>query len=105
MYTSPTSSARGLSGNQGGLGGDKLKGEDALYYRFTSWDEQRRRRLELDRMMKERNEMSKCSFKPQVASNPYSDHVVKNSRGGRNAKDNTKHISERHADWMKQRLV
>lgn len=67
-----------------------------LYSRFTLWDEQRKRRLELDRQHKEMMEMSQCSFKPQVK--PYL-----SSTGGKSSDHSSIELSERHAEWAKRR--
>lgn len=71
-------------------------GPDSLYYRFTMWDEQRRRRLDLDRQHKERLEMSECSFKPRSSS-------IRLAKQYKHGSASERDLSERHAEWMRKR--
>lgn len=72
-------------------------GPDSLYYRFTMWDEQRKRRLDLDRQHKERLEMTECSFKPRVTAAPL------HRRDKSEISSSERGLSERHAEWMRKR--
>lgn len=63
----------------------------SMYERTLYWEEQRKKRLDQERMEHNRAQMRECSFKPKVDPNS---KVIQSSKGN---------IADRHASWMKDR--
>ena len=65
----------------------------SMYQRTLYWEEQRKKRLEQERLEYERTMMKECSFKPKV--DPISKVIQSTNNKGP--------IADRHANWVKER--
>jgi hypothetical protein len=115
----PSAHSHGKRNGEGGSGSLASKGPTSVYLRSQRWQEEREQRMKREKLLREEQELTECSFHPKIKETPQSfsgggdgheswggygggmEQQQGGGGGGGGGKSST--IAERQAEWQRRR--